>query len=76
MLSFAHAVARLLVSCTTPPLLAEYGITRSCPKMEVIDPMLMILPLPAAAMCGYASRHGRNVPVRLMSMIRFQSSSV
>ena len=76
MLSLAHATARLLVSCTTPPLLAEYDATQSEPNTDVMEPMLIILPPPATFMCGYASREHRNVPSKLIATTCRHSSIV
>src|SRR5690606_25058678 len=52
MFSRAHAVASDFVSCTTPPLLAEYGRTVGEPNSEYSLPMLMTLPRPAALNMG------------------------
>src|SRR5207244_13252626 len=68
MLSRAHAAASDLVSWTIPPLLAEYAATNAVPKIDIIDPMLMILPPPAAFMMGYTAREQRNALVRLVSI--------
>lgn len=38
--SDAHAAASDFVSWTTPPLLAAYGMARSLPKSEYMEPML------------------------------------
>src|SRR6188508_1797162 len=54
MLSFAQAIARDLVSCTMPPLLAPYTGANDAPKIDMIDPMLMTFPPPTPFMCGYA----------------------
>jgi hypothetical protein len=43
----AQATASDLVSCTTPPLLAPYTGAKEAPKIDSIDPTLMILPRPA-----------------------------
>src|SRR5882762_9086402 len=48
MLSRAHAVASDLVRWTTPPLLEPYAGANGTPKMDIMEPMLMILPPPAA----------------------------
>src|SRR3989442_561484 len=47
MLSFAQAVASDFVSWTRPPLLGPYAGENETPKMDIIEPMLMILPPPA-----------------------------
>ena len=52
MWSFAHAVAIAFVSCTMPPLLAAYGAANDAPKIDIIEPMLMILPRPAFFISG------------------------
>src|SRR5882757_21541 len=47
MLSAAQAQAQERVNCTMPPLLAAYAGAKLAPKIDIIDPMLMILPPPA-----------------------------
>src|SRR5687767_14665141 len=55
MLSSAQAIAHDFVICTTPPLLAAYGIENGCPNRLVIDPMLTILPPPPCFIGPYAA---------------------
>src|SRR5690348_3582329 len=75
MLSFAHAMASDLVSCTMPPLLAPYTGAKLAPKIDIIDPMLMILPPPACLRCGYAALAHRNALVKLVFITVCHSSS-
>src|SRR3989475_4940412 len=55
MLSCAHAEAHALVNCTIPPLEAAYAGAKPAPKIDIIEPMLMILPRPVAFIAGYAA---------------------
>src|SRR5262245_12327253 len=52
MLSLAQAVARARLNCTMPPLEAAWAGAKEAPKIDIIEPMLMILPAPAAFMWG------------------------
>ena len=52
MWSGAHATAQERVNCTMPPLLAAYAGAKLAPKIDIIEPMLMIFPLPAAFIAG------------------------
>ena len=52
MLSRAHALAADFVSCTMPPLLAPYAGANDAPKIDIMEPMLMILPPPAFFIAG------------------------
>src|SRR2546425_1108720 len=76
MLSFAHADDKARVSWTIPPLLAEYAGAKEAPKMDIIEPMLMILPRPAAFIGAYAAREQRKALVRFVSRTRRHSASV
>ena len=76
MPSAAHDMAVALVSCTMPPLLAPYAGAYGAPKIDIIEPMLMILPPPAAFMSGCAARLHKNALVRLVSITWFHSASV
>jgi hypothetical protein len=51
ILSFAHAVASDLVSCTIRPCLRQAG-ANGAPKIDIIDPMLMISPPPPRFICA------------------------
>src|SRR2546426_12780412 len=55
MLSCAQAEAHALVNCTIPPLEAAYAGAKPAPKIDIIEPMLMILPRPVAFIAGYAA---------------------
>ncbi len=46
------------------------------PKIDVIEPMLMILPPAARHISGYTACEQVNAPVRLIVITLFQSSSV
>ena len=65
MLSLAQAVASDLVSWTSPPLLGPYAGENETPKMDIIEPMLMILPPPTAFIGAYAAREHRKALVRV-----------
>src|SRR6516162_5720598 len=67
MLSLAQAVASDLVSWTMPPLLGPYAGENETPKIDIMEPMLMILPPPAAFIGAYAAREHRKALVRLVS---------
>src|SRR3954469_4474451 len=55
ILSFAQAVAIARVICTMPPLLDAYGVAYGAPNSDIIEPMLIILPAPAACIGAYAA---------------------
>src|ERR1700716_3021959 len=50
MLSAAPATARGGLNCTRRPLLAAWPGAKRAPKIDIIEPMLMILPPPACFM--------------------------
>jgi hypothetical protein len=75
-LSLAQAVASARVICTTPPLLAAYGAANEAPKIDIMEPMLMILPRPARFSSGYAACEQRKALVRLVSMTACHSASI
>ena len=60
-----YSRASALVSCTTPPLLAQYAALHGAPISPVLLAVLMITPLPVRAGCGSAARQTWNVPLRL-----------
>src|SRR3954470_14083275 len=60
MLSAAQATAQERVNCTMPPLLAAYAGAKPAPKIDITEPILMILPPPAAFIVGYAACEHRN----------------
>src|SRR5206468_11703513 len=66
ILSLAQAVASDLVSWTMPPLLGPYAGENETPKIDIMEPMLMILPPPAAFIGAYAAREHRKALVRLV----------
>src|SRR3954451_17269771 len=67
MLSGAHATAQERVNCTMPPLLAALAGAKLAPKIDTIEPILMILP-PAGFIAPYAACEHRNALVRLVLM--------
>src|SRR5207244_12436163 len=75
MLSRAHAEAHARVNCTMPPLDAAYAGANPAPKMDIIEPMLTILPPPAVFIAGYAACEQRYALVRLVSSTWRHSAS-
>src|SRR2546430_15379547 len=76
MWSRAQADAIAFVSCTMPPLLAAYGPAKDAPKIDIIEPMLMILPRPAFVISGWTAFEQRKALVRLGSRTWCHSASV
>ena len=73
ILSLAQAFARLLVNCTTPPLLAEYALPSGAPNKECIEPILIILPLSTALKCLKQALEQVNILIKFVSIIDFHS---
>src|SRR4029079_7383467 len=75
MLSLAQPDAHAFVNWTMPPLLAAYAAAKPAPKIDIIEPILMILPPPAFFISGYAACEHRYALVRFVSMTSRHSAS-
>src|SRR5207245_5904489 len=67
MWSRAQADAIAFVSCTMPPLLAAYGPAKDAPKIDIIEPTLMILPRPAFVISGWTALEQRKDLVEVVA---------
>src|SRR6202035_2833582 len=75
MLSAAQAHAQERVNCTMPPLLAAYAGAKLAPKIDIIEPILMILPPPAFFIAGWTACEHKKALGRLVLMMLSHSSS-
>ena len=75
ILNGAHSTANCLVSARTPPLLAAYAACVGAPLWAETDAMLIIFPCPCLIICLPTAWQHKNTPLRLTSMVLFQSAS-
>src|ERR1700739_3646005 len=71
----AHSMASDFVSAATPALLAQYVATSYRPRTAPSDAILMMRPYFRSIMCRPNIWQARNVPVKLMSKMWFQSAN-
>jgi len=69
-----YSSAAVAVSAITPALAAAYGPSPSAARTPLIEAVLTIRPSPAANMIGTAALRPKNVPIRLTSTMRRNSS--
>ena len=72
----AHSIASCLVSAATAALLAPYAATSNSATNELSEAMLTMRPYLRSTMWRPKTCAARSVPVRLVSMMAFQSASV
>ena len=73
---FEYSSASEWVSAMMPPLLAAYAAMYGCAKVAAVEVKLTTTPRPESMSAGSAARVIRNVPVRLIARVVFQSWSV